>query len=82
MAEFLILTQGSMSVLEYEHKLNELLRYALGVVSTKADKCEKLIEGLWPIIQMVVTMTTYPMLRALAQAADRLLKSMNTSGRR
>ncbi|CAL2272044.1 unnamed protein product [Prunus armeniaca] len=56
-----------MSVFEYEHKFNEM-------VTTEKDKCTCFEEGLWLDIQAVVTATTYPTMRALAQAADRVAK--------
>ncbi|CAL2240061.1 unnamed protein product [Prunus armeniaca] len=70
--EFLHLRQGSMSVFEYEHKFNELSRFAPELVTTKEDKCTRFKEGLWLDIQAVVTATIYPTMRALAQAADRM----------
>ncbi|CAL8119335.1 unnamed protein product [Prunus armeniaca] len=70
--EFLHLRQGSMSVFEYEHKFNELSQFAPELVTTKEDKCTRFEEGLWLDIQAVVTATTYPTMRALAQAADRM----------
>ncbi|CAL2263109.1 unnamed protein product [Prunus armeniaca] len=73
-SEFLYLKQGSMSMLEYEHKFNELSRFAPELVTTKEDKCKRFEEGLWLDIQAVVTATTYPTMRALAQAADRVAK--------
>ncbi|CAL9001614.1 unnamed protein product [Prunus brigantina] len=73
-SEFLHLRQGSMSVFEYEHKFNELSRFVPELVTTKEDKCTRFEEGLWLDIQAVVTATTYPTIRALAQAADRVAK--------
>ncbi|CAL2244317.1 unnamed protein product [Prunus armeniaca] len=74
-AEFLHLRQGSMSVFEYEHKFNELSRFAPELVTTEAEKCLRFEEGLWLDIQAVVTATTYPTMRTLAQAADRVAKA-------
>ncbi|KAI5348128.1 hypothetical protein L3X38_001015 [Prunus dulcis] len=73
-SEFLHLKQGSMSVLEYEHKFNELSRFAPELVTTEEDKCTRFEEGLWLDIQAVVTATTYPSMRALTQAADRVAR--------
>ncbi|BBG92534.1 cold shock domain protein 1 [Prunus dulcis] len=73
-SEFLHLKQGSMSVLEYEHKFIELSRFAPELVTTEEDKCTRFEEGLWLDIQAVVTATTYPTMRALAQAADRVAR--------
>ncbi|CAL9015249.1 unnamed protein product [Prunus brigantina] len=73
-SEFLHLRQGSMSVFEYEHKFNELSRFVPELVTTEEDKCTRFEEGLWLDIQAVVTATTYPTMRAMAQAADRVAK--------
>ncbi|CAL2238354.1 unnamed protein product [Prunus armeniaca] len=73
-SEFLHLRQGSMSVFEYEHKFNELPRFAPELVTTEEDKCIRFEEGMWLDIQAVVTATTYPTMRALAQVADRVAK--------
>ncbi|BBH02493.1 hypothetical protein Prudu_013073 [Prunus dulcis] len=73
-SEFLHLRQGSMSVLEYEHKFNELSRFAPELVTTEEDRCTRFEEGLWLDIQAVVTANTYPTMRALAQAADRVAR--------
>ncbi|KAI5338450.1 hypothetical protein L3X38_017721 [Prunus dulcis] len=59
--------RGSMSVLEYEHKFNELSRFAPELIPTEEDKRRCFEEGLWLDIQAVVTATTYPTMRALAQ---------------
>ncbi|KAI5327427.1 hypothetical protein L3X38_026823 [Prunus dulcis] len=76
-SEFLHLRQGSMSVLEYEHKFNELSRFAPELVTTEEDKCTRFEEGLWLDIQAVVTTNTYPTMRALAQAAARVARKYN-----
>ncbi|KAL6286303.1 hypothetical protein ACE6H2_010693 [Prunus campanulata] len=82
-SEFMYLKQGSMSVLEYEHKFNELSRFAPELVATEEERCRRFEEGLWLDIQAVVTATTYPNMRALAQAADRVVKKFSMgAGRR
>ncbi|KAH0976489.1 hypothetical protein GBA52_026208 [Prunus armeniaca] len=58
--------EGSMSMLEYEHKFNELSRFAPELISTEEEKCRRFKEGLWLDIQAVVTATTYPTMKALA----------------
>ncbi|CAL2246803.1 unnamed protein product [Prunus armeniaca] len=73
-SEFLHLKQGQMSILEYKHKFNELSRFAPELITTEEDKCTRFEEGMWLDIQAVVTATTYPTMRALAQAADRVAK--------
>ncbi|KAI5336040.1 hypothetical protein L3X38_026174 [Prunus dulcis] len=82
-SEFLYLKQGSMSVMEYEHKFNELSRFAPELVATEEDRCRRFEEGLWWDIQAVVTANTYPNMRALAQAAERVSRKLGGNvGRR
>lgn len=71
-----------MSVLEYEYKFNELLRFTPEVIPTKADMCQRFEEGLWLDIQVVVTVTTYPSMRVVAQTADRVTKKLNAGAAR
>lgn len=44
--KFLRLKEGAMSVLEYEHKFNELSRFAPELVPTEEEKCKRFEEGL------------------------------------
>ncbi|KAI5339250.1 hypothetical protein L3X38_018522 [Prunus dulcis] len=82
-SEFLYLKQGSMSVMEYEHKFNELSRFAPELVATEEDRCRRFEEGLWWEIQAVVTANIYPNMRALAQAAERVSRKLGGNvGRR
>ncbi|CAL2270256.1 unnamed protein product [Prunus armeniaca] len=76
-SEFLHLKQGLMSVLEYEHKFNGLSWFALELIPTEEEKCRRFEEGLWLDIQAVVTATTYPTMRTLAQIADRMAKKLS-----
>ncbi|MQM05786.1 hypothetical protein Taro_038606 [Colocasia esculenta] len=46
--EFLTLTQGSMSVLEYEARFAELSKYAPHIVADERRKVKKFIMGLKP----------------------------------
>ncbi|CAL8164633.1 unnamed protein product [Prunus armeniaca] len=73
-----------MLVVEYEHKFNELSRFAPELVATEEDRCRRFEGGLWWEIQAVVTANTYPNMRALAQAADRVSRrcAMDASRRR
>ncbi|KAI5338241.1 hypothetical protein L3X38_017512 [Prunus dulcis] len=75
-SEFLYLKQGSMSVMEYEHKFNELSRFAPELVATEEDRCRRFEKGLWWEIRAVVTANTYPNMRALAQAAERVSRKL------
>ncbi|MQL93980.1 hypothetical protein Taro_026629, partial [Colocasia esculenta] len=49
--EFLTLTQGSMSVLEYEAKFAELSKYAPHIVADERRKVKKFIMGLKPSLR-------------------------------
>ncbi|CAL8992829.1 unnamed protein product, partial [Prunus brigantina] len=72
-----------MSVAEYERKFNELSRFAPELVATEEDRCRRFEGGLWWEIQVVVTANTYPTMRALAQAAERVSRRCAMSiGRR
>ncbi|CAL2230256.1 unnamed protein product [Prunus armeniaca] len=80
--EFLQLKQGSMSMLEYEHKFNELSGFAPELIPNEEEKCRRFEEGLWLDIQAVVIVTTYPTMRALVQAADRVSKKLSAGSAR
>ncbi|KAI5339934.1 hypothetical protein L3X38_019208 [Prunus dulcis] len=72
-----------MSVMKYEHKFNELSRFAPELVATEEDRRRRFEEGLWWEIQAVVTANTYPNMRALAQAAERVSRKLDGNvGRR
>ncbi|CAL9018653.1 unnamed protein product, partial [Prunus brigantina] len=73
---------GSMSMLEYEHKFNELSRFAPELIPTKEEKCRRFEEGLWLDIQAVVIATTYSTMRALTQAVDHVAKKLSASSAR
>ena len=45
-AEFMSLTQGTQTLMEYMHAFNNLCRYALGFVDTKKKKIESFKRGL------------------------------------
>ncbi|MQM22547.1 hypothetical protein Taro_055600, partial [Colocasia esculenta] len=49
--EFLSLTQGSMTVLEYEARFAELSKYAPHIVADKRRKAKKLVMGLRPSLR-------------------------------
>ncbi|MQL76139.1 hypothetical protein Taro_008521 [Colocasia esculenta] len=49
--EFLTLTQGSMTVLEYEARFVELSKYALHIVANEQRKVKKFIMGLKPSLR-------------------------------
>ncbi|MQL92707.1 hypothetical protein Taro_025327, partial [Colocasia esculenta] len=50
--KFLTLTQGSMSVLEYEARFTELSKYAPHIVADERRKVKKFIMGLKPSLRM------------------------------
>ncbi|MQM06099.1 hypothetical protein Taro_038919, partial [Colocasia esculenta] len=49
--EFLSLTQGSMTVLEYEARFSELSKYALHIVEDERRKTKKFVMGLKPSLR-------------------------------
>ncbi|XP_038890030.1 uncharacterized protein LOC120079741 [Benincasa hispida] len=55
--EFLRLTQGTMSVVEYEQKFTELSQYALPIIAEEKDRCRKFEQGLRKEIKTPVTST-------------------------
>ncbi|KAI5350333.1 hypothetical protein L3X38_003224 [Prunus dulcis] len=72
-----------MSVVAYEHTFNELSRFAPELVATEDDRCRQFEEGLCWKIQVVVTANTYPNMRAMAQAVERVSRKLSGSaGRR
>ncbi|MQM15300.1 hypothetical protein Taro_048243 [Colocasia esculenta] len=50
--EFLSLTQGSMTVLEYEARFAELSKYAPHIVTDESRKAKKFVMGLKPSLRM------------------------------
>ncbi|XP_034207089.1 uncharacterized protein LOC117620937 [Prunus dulcis] len=54
MEEFLQLEQGSMTVLEYEKKFNELSKYCLPLVEDESKKCQLFTRGLKASIRNIV----------------------------
>ena len=70
--EFLYLTQGTRSVLDYKHEFNRLSRFARGLVVTEQDKVDKFVGGLKMTLQKDVSMfevTTF------AAAVNKALKT-------
>ena len=49
--EFLSLTQGSMTVLEYEARFAELSKYAPHIVADERRKAKKFVMGLKPSLR-------------------------------
>ncbi|BBG95481.1 cold shock domain protein 1 [Prunus dulcis] len=59
------------------------MEFAPELVATEEDRCRRFEEGLWWDIQAVVTANTYPNMRALAQAAERVSRKLGGNvGRR
>ncbi|KAK6119839.1 hypothetical protein DH2020_046412 [Rehmannia glutinosa] len=53
--EFLDLTQGSMTVLDYERKFNQLSHYATHLVDTDQKKAKRFVAGLRPELSGVIS---------------------------
>ncbi|MQM08570.1 hypothetical protein Taro_041426 [Colocasia esculenta] len=67
--EFLTLTQGSMSVLQYEARFTELSKYATHIVADEWRKVKKFIMGLKPSLRTrLVTLGHRSMEEALSAA--------------
>ena len=54
MQEFVQLTQGSMTVVQYETHFKELSHFALGLMTTKMERARIFEEGLRPNIKVGV----------------------------
>ena len=75
--EFTNLREGAMSVAEYEVKFDQLSRYALHLVATEQDKCNKFEDGLRLEIKKGIStrdMHTFADLREAALRVERLME--------
>ena len=75
--EFITLEQGNMTVAEYAQKFTQLSVYALNLVSTEEEKCQKFEEGLSYDIRSKLTLTdleNFSKLMAAAIRAEKLVK--------
>jgi hypothetical protein len=80
--EFLELKQGSMSVVEYETKFNQLSRYAIHLVDTDIKKARRFERGLRPEIGGIMAglgLTTYAEAIERAQAISSRLNLEKTT---
>ena len=50
-ADFLVMRQGSTTVVEYEMRFTELSHYAMEFISTKANRAKRFEQGLRPAIR-------------------------------
>jgi hypothetical protein len=73
--EFTKLTQGSLTVAEYEARFIELSRFAPSLVSTEWDKCRRFEQGLKKPIRSSVVATMHAEYGQLVQAAMRVEQS-------
>ncbi|MQL69889.1 hypothetical protein Taro_002194 [Colocasia esculenta] len=69
--EFLSLTQGSMTVLEYEARFSELSKYAPHIVTDERRKTKKSVMGLKPSQRMRLVAFDYRTLDEALSAACR-----------
>ena len=75
--EFTNLRQGAMSVAEYEAKFDQLSRYAMHLVATEQDKCNKFEDGLRIEVKKDISvrdMHTFADLREAALRMERLIE--------
>ena len=79
--EFIELKQGNnMSVAEYRLKFTQLSVYALNLISSEEEKCQKFEEGLYYDIRSRLTpydLENYSRLMAAAVRAERLVNERN-----
>ncbi|KAA0060484.1 Gag protease polyprotein-like protein [Cucumis melo var. makuwa] len=76
--EFLRLTQGSMTIAEYEKKYTELSMYATRVIEDEVERCKRFEEGLREEIRTPVTACAdWNDFSKLVEAALRVEKSLN-----
>ncbi|MQM22234.1 hypothetical protein Taro_055284 [Colocasia esculenta] len=69
--EFLSLTQGSMTVLEYEARFAELSKYAPHIVTDECRKAKKFVMGLKPSLRMRLVASDHHTLDEALSAACR-----------
>ena len=69
--EFLYLTQGNKSVMEYDRKFTKLSRFARSLVVTEKDKVERFVNGLRLSLQDLALCE----LSSHAEALDKALKA-------
>ncbi|MQM19408.1 hypothetical protein Taro_052412 [Colocasia esculenta] len=69
--EFLSLTQGSMTVLEYEARFAELSKYAPHIVADERRKAKKFVMGLKPSLRMRLVVFDHRTLDEALSAACR-----------
>lgn len=63
------LQQGNMSVYKYEMKFLELACYAPEVTSTEQKKCRKFVQGLRPVIYILISAVQHNTLKKCIDAA-------------
>ena len=82
--EFTNLIQGAMTVAEYEVKFDQLSRYAMHLVASEQDKCNKFEAGLRMEIKKGIStrdMHTFTDLREAALRVERLIEEEFSMGR-
>ena len=73
-AEFIHLTQGKMSVTEYERKFEELSRFAPHLVDTEARKAKRFQMGLKPEVRRLLSVLDLQTYSAVLQRAEILAR--------
>ena len=69
--EFINLKQGTMTVAEYEVKFDQLSRYAMHLIATKQDKCDKFEDRLRMEIKKGISVRDMHTFADLSEAALR-----------
>ncbi|KAJ4702887.1 Cellular nucleic acid-binding protein [Melia azedarach] len=73
-AEFIQLTQGSKSLIEYERKFEELSRFAPHLLDTEARKARRFERGLKPELRKLISVLELKTYSAVLQKAQILAK--------
>ncbi|KAJ4717071.1 Retrotransposon protein, putative, Ty3-gypsy subclass [Melia azedarach] len=73
-AEFIQLTQGSKSLIEYERKFEELSRFAPHLVDTEARKARRFERGLKPELRKLISVLELKTYSSVLQKAQILAK--------
>ena len=67
--EFLKLTQGNLSVADYEEKFISLSRFAINLIPNEFEKSRRFEEGILPEIQLLLCADQFPTMRQVSNKA-------------
>ena len=81
-SELYLLTQGEMTVFQYDTKFIELSRYALNLLTSDKERAERFVLGLRPSIRMALICFKYDTYEQAVAAALRVEQFDNISDQR